>query len=114
MPAGTPRQGGGNSINVHIMTPEAASTTHYFFASTRDYRLDDAQLNEEIRRTRARIFSTEDEPIIAAQQSRIGDADFWSLSPALLKIDKGAVMVRRRMDSLIAAENGQPPEATPR
>ncbi|HMN43020.1 MAG TPA: aromatic ring-hydroxylating dioxygenase subunit alpha [Povalibacter sp.] len=104
VPAGTPRSNGGNSINVHIMTPETASTTHYFFASTRDFLLDDAEYNEQTRRMRAHIFSTEDEPMIAAQQSRIGAADFWSLAPALLKIDKGAVMVRRRMDELIAAE----------
>lgn len=104
VPTGTPRSNGGSSINVHIMTPETARTTHYFFASTRDFRLDDAELNEATRITRARIFATEDEPMIAAQQARIGDRDFWSMHPALLKIDKGAVLVRRRMDALIAAE----------
>ena len=104
VPAGTPRVNGGNSINVHIMTPETKVTSHYFFASTRDFRLDDAAMNEETRRVREHIFATEDEPMIAAQQARIGDADFWSLRPALLKIDRGAVLVRRRMDALIAAE----------
>lgn len=60
----------------------------------------------EVHDIRARIFATEDEPMIAAQQARIGTADFWSLRPALLKIDKGAVAVCRRMDNLIAAEVG--------
>lgn len=106
VPAGTPRVEGGNAINVHILTPETASTSHYFFASTRDFRIDDADYNELTRQTRAHIFATEDEPMIAAQQSRIGEADFWRLKPALLKIDKGAVLVRRRMDALIAAERG--------
>lgn len=104
VPAGSPREGAGNSINVHIMTPETPTTTHYFFASTRDYALDDADLNEKIRQIRAHIFSTEDEPMIAAQQSRIGEADFWDLKPALLRIDEGAVTVRRRLDAMIAAE----------
>ena len=104
VPAGNPREQGGNNLNVHILTPEAESSAHYFFASTRDFAVDDGELNEAIRRTRAQIFATEDEPMIAAQQSRIGTADFWSLKPALLKIDKGAVLVRRRMDALIAAE----------
>ena len=108
VPAGTPRAKGGNNINVHILTPETATRAHYFFASTRDFATHDADLNEAIRNTRAEIFATEDEPMIAAQQSRIGNADFWSLKPALLKIDKGAVLVRRRMDELIAAEQ---PEA---
>ncbi len=104
VPAGTPRAAGGNAFNVHILTPETSSTTHYFFASTRDFRQDDGEFNEQLREIRARIFATEDEPMIAGQQARIGAADFWSLKPALLKIDQGAVAVRRRMDQLIAAE----------
>jgi vanillate O-demethylase monooxygenase subunit len=44
VPAGTPREKGGNVFNVHILTPETASTSHYFFASTRDYAVDDAEL----------------------------------------------------------------------
>lgn len=108
VPAGTPREAGGNVFNVHILTPETRSTSHYFFASTRDYAVDDAALNEMTRQVRERIFSTEDEPMIAAQQARIGDRDFWSLKPALLRIDEGAVLVRRRMEALIAAERAHP------
>ena len=55
---------------------------------------------------RQQIFTTEDEPIVRAQQARIGDADFWSLKPVLLRTDEGAVRVRRRMEALIAAEQG--------
>lgn len=102
--AGAPREGGFNVDNVHIMTPETATTTHYFFASTRNFAVDDSALNERIRVTRAQIFSDEDEPMIAAQQERIGAADFWSLRPALLRTDEGAVKVRRRIDAMIAAE----------
>ena len=107
VPAGTPRGPGSNSINVHILTPETTTTSHYFFASTRDFALDDAAYNEATRQTRSRIFATEDEPMIAAQQARIGEVDFWALKPALLKIDQGAVLVRRRMGALIAAEATQ-------
>lgn len=110
VPAGTPRDLAGNMINVHILSPETSSTSHYFFASTRDFALDDVALNEATRQARAHIFATEDEPMIAAQQARIGNADFWSLKPALLRIDQGAVLVRRRMDGLIAAEQAIPTE----
>lgn len=54
------------------MTPETASSTHYFYASTRNFSVDDDALNEAIGATRARIFSTEDEPMIAGQQARLG------------------------------------------
>ncbi len=103
-PTGASREGAPNVDNVHVLTPETASTTHYFFASTRNFATGDAELNERIRVTRAHIFTTEDEPMIAAQQARIGGADFWSLKPALLRTDEGAVKVRRRMDTMIAAE----------
>lgn len=104
VPTGTPRANGDNSINVHVLTPETEASTHYFFASTRDFNLEDADYNELTRKTRERIFSIEDEPIIAAQQDRIGSNDFWHMKPALLSIDKGAVIVRRKMDDLIAKE----------
>ena len=57
VPAGTPRAAGGNAINVHILTPETATTSHYFFASTRDFRQDDAEFNEQLRVIRAQIFA---------------------------------------------------------
>lgn len=104
VPAGTPREEGPNALNCHVFTPQTATSTHYFFASTRDHRLDDAELNEATRRIRAQIFSTEDEPMIRGQQERIGEADFWSLRPVMLPIDEGAVRVRRRMEAMIAAE----------
>ncbi len=53
------------------------------------------------------VFAGEDSPMLAAQQQRIGNADFWDLQPALLPIDAGAVRVRRRMDELLAAENAR-------
>jgi vanillate O-demethylase monooxygenase subunit len=102
--AGDRPDGAGELQNVHIMTPETARSTHYFFASTRNFARDDSELNDNIAQFRAEIFMTEDEPMIAAQQARMGDQDFWSLSPALLRIDEGGVRVRRRMEKLIATE----------
>ena len=43
--------------------------------------------------------------MLEAQQARIGDADFWSLSPALFSVDSGAVQVRRALDRMIQEEN---------
>jgi phenylpropionate dioxygenase-like ring-hydroxylating dioxygenase large terminal subunit len=104
VPAGTPREAGGNVTNLHIMTPETSRSTHYFFASTRDFAMNDAELNERFAAWRARIFLTEDKPMIAAQQQRLGDHDLFDLDPILLRIDEGAVRVRRRLAAMIAAE----------
>lgn len=105
--AGDRADGAAKLQNVHIMTPETARSTHYFFASTRNFARDDNELNDRLAAFRAQIFITEDEPMIAAQQARMGERDFWSLSPALLRIDEGGVRVRRRMEKLITDEQAR-------
>lgn len=105
VPTGTPRASGGNMLNTHIMTPESPGVTHYFFAATRDFALHDVELNEQISKMRAEIFGNEDSPMITAQYDRMEGAEFWSLKPLLLPIDKGAVLVRRVLERLITAEH---------
>lgn len=104
VPAGTPREAGGNVLNLHITTPETSDRTHYFFASTRDFAQEDAALNARIAETRNHIFATEDKPMIDAQQERMGGKNFWEMNPILLRIDEGAVRVRRKLAEMIKAE----------
>jgi phenylpropionate dioxygenase-like ring-hydroxylating dioxygenase large terminal subunit len=103
-PAGRPRSEGVNSFSLHAMTPETSRSTHYFYANTRSFRLDDAQFNEGLSAFLFGIFSGDDKPMLEAQQNRMGDREFWDLKPALLSIDSGAVAARRRLDQLIARE----------
>ena len=86
------------------MTPETSCTTHYFYANARTFKLDDAAFNEELSAFLYGIFSGDDKPMLEAQQSRMGDRDFWDLKPALLSIDSGAVAARRRLEKMIAQE----------
>jgi len=104
VPAGTPRERGNNFLVAHIMTPETDTSTHYFFAATRDFARDDANVNARIAANRAAIFTKEDIPVIEAQQRRMGEQDFWALKPALLRSDEGAVRVRRRLAEMIRIE----------
>lgn len=105
VPAGTPRSEGKNFLVAHIMTPETDTTTHYFFAATRDFARDDEELNSRIAANRATIFASEDQPMIEAQQERMEGEEFWSLNPVLLPSDEGAVRVRRKLKAMIDAEN---------
>ena len=107
-PGQLPAEGYANT-NAHILTPETETTTHYFFAATRNYAVDDEALNQRIAETRARIFATEDKPMIEEVQRRMGDGDFWDLKPLLLPVDEASVRVRRRLDKLIAAEREAEP-----
>ena len=102
--AGAPIEGGREFNNLHIMTPETAKSTHYFFAATRDYALDDAELNERLAATRYQIFFADDKPVIEAQQARMEGKGLWELKPILLKTDECAIRVRRKLEELMMAE----------
>jgi predicted TIM-barrel fold metal-dependent hydrolase len=56
-----------------------------------------------------KAFQDEDAPMIEAQQARIGEADFWSLSPSLFSVDSGALQVRRTLDRLLQEESAEEP-----
>jgi phenylpropionate dioxygenase-like ring-hydroxylating dioxygenase large terminal subunit len=86
---------------LHNMTPETATSTHYFVCSVRPVELPQASYVAILEQA----FMGEDKPMLEAQQRRMGDAEFWSLRPILLKVDAAAVKVRRRLDAMIAAEH---------
>lgn len=88
----------------HIMTPETETTTHYFWASSRNYRVDDTALTDAIQAGLEAAFENEDKPMLAAQQTMMGNAEFWSLNPVLLAGDAGGVRARRVLARLIADE----------
>ncbi len=104
VPTGGSEAEGALNFNVHIMTPEARNTTHYFFAATRNFKRDDYELNARIAAKREEIFRTEDKPMIDKVAMHMSDRDFWSLRPMLLPIDGASARVRRRLERLIAAE----------
>lgn len=102
--SGRPLSEGFSNVNAHIMTPETETTSHYFFAATRNFLTEDGALNLRLAKVREHIFLTEDKPMIELVQERMGGADFWDLKPRLLPIDEASVRVRRRLQKLIEAE----------
>ncbi|MBU9597079.1 aromatic ring-hydroxylating dioxygenase subunit alpha [Burkholderia multivorans] len=90
---GRPREEGSATPSAHIITPETATTSHYFWASGN--KLDNPMTDEELQNGLSQAFDHEDKPMIEAVQRRMGSADFWSLKPVLLKTDAAAVIVRR-------------------
>jgi phenylpropionate dioxygenase-like ring-hydroxylating dioxygenase large terminal subunit len=108
-PAGGPPDSAIVTANAHIMTPETATSTHYFYCNSRSYRTDDADYNSIFAANLGVAFQTEDKPMIEAQQSRIGDVDLLDSRPALLPIDNAAVRARRTYRRLVDAESGDAP-----
>jgi phenylpropionate dioxygenase-like ring-hydroxylating dioxygenase large terminal subunit len=90
--------------NIHCVTPETATSTHYFFASSRNFLTDDAVANQKIAESRLALFENEDAPMIEAQQAQLGTRTLWELNPLSLKIDDAGVRARRILAAHIKEE----------
>nr|WP_053000437.1 aromatic ring-hydroxylating dioxygenase subunit alpha [Sphingomonas sp. Y57] len=102
-PAG-PEQALRETYNMHFMTPETATTAHYFWVGTRRYGPDDPERDRLFRAGLENAFLTEDKPMIEAQQRSLGSAELLDLGPALFKGDAAAIQARRILDEMRRAE----------
>lgn len=90
---------------MHAITPATGRESHYFFAQARNMLLDDPEADATLLGILKNAFHNEDEPMIAAQQARMGEeTDVMALDPVLLKSDSAPVAARRALQALIAAE----------
>lgn len=88
----------------HILTPETATTAHYFWATTRTHELDSPQVDAFLRTLFAQAFDEEDKPIIKAAYENLEGEDFWAAKPISLGIDAGGTRARRKLEAMIAKE----------
>ena len=100
---GEPRERGVDTLNLHLATPQTATTCHYWFWTTRNFAIDPGA-NAHVRSLVEHAFSQQDKPMLEAQQRNIGQAEFGSLKPLLLAGDAGSVRVRRKLQQLVAQE----------
>lgn len=107
-PAGQPREAGIDTWAAHIVTPETARTTHYFYMNTRDFRTGDQAYNKAYAEAMKYAFSVEDKPMLEGQQRRLGDADLFDRDPVLLPTDAASTRARRLYARLVEAETGAP------
>lgn len=85
-------------VSPHIITPETGTSSHYFWT---------CEPNADAEAFARVVFDEEDAPMIRAVQQRMGEAEFWSLQPLILKGDVGAVRARRRLRRLQQLERGE-------
>lgn len=104
---GASREAGWETLNVHFMTPETETTTHYFWAGTRSFRTDDEELSAQMLAGGNFAFIEEDKPMIEAQQAMMGTTDLFSLKPVMLAGDDAPVHARRVLSRLIASEQSK-------
>jgi phenylpropionate dioxygenase-like ring-hydroxylating dioxygenase large terminal subunit len=105
-PCGQARSAGMSSSQAHVFTPETASTTHYWFSFAIPKQVGPAaeQIVEQQIDGLKVPFTTEDLPMLEAQQQNMGDAEFWSLNAVLLASDGGGVLARRVLERRIRDE----------
>ena len=96
---------GWNTPNAHLITPETGTTSHYFWASGRNFARDNDAFTEATAATMKNVFETQDGPMIEAQQRDMGDStDFLDHKPIILQADAAGVLARRIMKQKIARE----------
>jgi phenylpropionate dioxygenase-like ring-hydroxylating dioxygenase large terminal subunit len=108
-PTGAPREPSKEATTLHNMTPASPTRTHYFYCSTRKFKVHDAAFNQMLGGLITGAFENEDKPMLEKQQRAIGTLDFGSMRPVLLNIDIGSVKVRRLLTDMIDAEHSAMP-----
>jgi vanillate O-demethylase monooxygenase subunit len=99
--------------SAHILTPETAKSTHYFWSSA--MAADTPMSDEDMYAQLVQAFDHEDKPMVEAVQRRMGDAELWDLDPILIATDAGSVRMRRILAAMIEREQAakkDTPEST--
>jgi vanillate O-demethylase monooxygenase subunit len=104
VPPGEPAVQKPEDVAIHILTPETARTTHYFYGTCGVFGPDQRELADLIREAQTTAFTNEDNPMIEAVDEQMDGADLWSLRPVILSSDVATVRVRRRIEKLIREE----------
>lgn len=92
------------TFGAHVMVPETESTVHYFFSSSRNFRMEDGVFNKIYVEKRNNVFIVEDKPMIDSIQERMGGRDLFDMKPLLLKTDDAAIRARRKINNLLKKE----------
>jgi phenylpropionate dioxygenase-like ring-hydroxylating dioxygenase large terminal subunit len=87
------------------LTPETATTTHYFYMQAHAFRQDDATVTEAIYQSLCTAFE-EDRRMIEAQQRMLRDAPGPEMQ--VIVADQALVQWRRLLAQRIQDEQGQP------
>ena len=89
---------------INLITPESASTSHYFWAFARNFRLDEPEVTEFLRDNVRSTFD-EDKEMLEAQQGVLGDTDMDPAYKIIVKADAGAVQGRRLLAAMVDLES---------
>ena len=92
---------------LNLITPETATSSHYFWGIVRQFRLDDRALDDIIREGIVRTFD-QDKAILEAQQRTLGPEPDKASFPVSIRVDAGPIQGRKVLQTMIAREAAGP------
>jgi vanillate O-demethylase monooxygenase subunit len=88
---------------LHMLTPETEHSTHYFYSFSRNFRISDKDLNEQLLRALSQTFD-EDKQLLALQQRELVETDRTIPTTVALRVDNGPMRARRILAARIRRE----------
>ena len=88
---------------IDLITPETATSSHYFWAFARNFRLGEPAVTEFLREN-VRVTFDEDKDMLEAQQRNIGDGVTEPAFPVAVRADAGPTQGRRLLASMIESK----------
>jgi len=103
-----------DQMGTHLLTPVTDTRSLYFCANSRNYALDDRDVDEIWRTWQKTALNGEDSALVSAIQAGVPDAERLGLRPMpFLSTDASGIRVARIIDRLLAAEAQGECEAHP-
>lgn len=91
-------------IGTHLLTPETESSSHYFFASSRNHALDDPAVDEAFRQWQKVGLTEQDSVMVEAVQRTVPVAERLQIKPVFLSTDRSGYLVSQAIERLLTAE----------
>jgi len=88
---------------LNLITPETATSSHYFWGIVRQFRMDDQALDDIIREGIVRTFD-QDKAVLEAQQRALGPDPDNVTFPVAIRVDAGPIQGRKLLAAMIARE----------
>jgi vanillate O-demethylase monooxygenase subunit len=101
MPAGTDIAAAKQRRILNFITPETATSSHYFWGVARLWELGNTALSDGIRADVIKTFD-QDKVLLEAQQRVLDSDPSLQAFPVTIKIDAGPILGRRLLESKLA------------
>jgi phenylpropionate dioxygenase-like ring-hydroxylating dioxygenase large terminal subunit len=106
--AAAPGRAGAEGVTAyvsHLLTPESATATHYFWTFARDSRKGDQQFDAHLQASISQAFLDEDAPIIEWQERYEQLPDLKPPARQFLRGDAGGARARRVVEKLESGDD---------